>query len=88
MEIIAQLLPFIFLIAIMYFVIIRPQQQEVKKKKEMIASLKRGDRIVTSGGFIAEVYKVEEQFFKVKLNDDVVVRLEKDFVLRKFGDEA
>ncbi len=88
MEILGQLLPFIFLIAIMYFVIIRPQQQEAKKKKEMIESLKKGDKIVTNGGFIVEVYKVEEKFFKVKMNDDVIVKLEKDFVLRKFGDEA
>ena len=88
MEILGQLLPFVFLIAIMYFVIIRPQQQEAKKKKEMIASLKKGDKIITGGGFIAEVYKVEEKFLKIKLNDDTIVRLEKDFVLRKFGDEA
>ncbi len=88
MEILGQLMPFIFLIAIMYFVIIRPQQQEAKKKKEMIESLKKGDKIVTAGGFIVEVYKVEENFFKVKMNDDVIVKLEKDFVLRKFGDEA
>ncbi|NPA66501.1 MAG: preprotein translocase subunit YajC [Epsilonproteobacteria bacterium] len=88
MELLGQFLPFIFLIAIMYFVIIRPQQQEVKKKKEMIESLKKGDKIVTHGGFIAEVYKVESDFFKVKLNDDTIVKLEKDFVLRKFGDEA
>jgi len=88
MGLLSQLLPFIFLIAIMYFVIIRPQQKEARKKKEMIESLKKGDKIVTSGGFIAEVYKVEEGFFKIKLNDDTVVKLEKDFVLRKFGDEA
>ncbi|SFV58439.1 Preprotein translocase subunit YajC (TC 3.A.5.1.1) [hydrothermal vent metagenome] len=88
MEMLGQLLPFVFLIAIMYFVIIRPQQQEMRRKKEMIESLKKGDKIVTSGGFIADVYKVEEKFLKVKLNDDTIVRLEKDFVLRKFGDEA
>jgi len=88
MEILGQLLPFIFLIAIMYFVIIRPQQQEAKKKQEMIDNLKKGDKIVTNGGLIVEVYKVEEAFFKVKLNDDTIVKLEKDFVLRKFGDEA
>jgi len=88
MDILAQLMPFIFLIAIMYFVIIRPQQQEAKKKKEMIESLKKGDKIVTNGGLIVEVYKVEESFFKVKLDDNTIVKLEKDFVLRKFGDEA
>jgi len=88
MDILAQLMPFVFLIAIMYFVIIRPQQQEAKKKQEMIESLKKGDKIVTTGGFIVEVYKVEEAFFKVKMDDNTIVKLEKDFVLRKFGDEA
>ena len=88
MQILTQLMPFIFLIAIMYFVIIRPQQQEAKKKKEMIDNLKKGDKIVTNGGFIVEVYKVEEAFFKVKMDDNTIVKLEKDFVLRKFGDEA
>ena len=88
MEFFAQLLPFIFLIAIMYFVIIRPQQQEAKKKKEMIESLKKGDKIVTNGGLIVEIYKVEEKFFKVKLDDNTIAKLEKDFVLRKYGNEA
>ena len=41
MEIISQLLPFVFLIAIMYFVIIRPQQKEAKAKQEMLESLKK-----------------------------------------------
>ena len=41
MEIISQLLPFVFLIAIMYFVIIRPQQNEAKAKKAMLAALKK-----------------------------------------------
>jgi preprotein translocase subunit YajC len=72
----------------MYFVIIRPQQQEMKKKKEMIESLKKGDKVVTSGGFIVEVYKVEENFFKVKMNDDTIAKIEKDFITRKYGDEA
>jgi preprotein translocase subunit YajC len=47
MEIISQLLPFIFLIAIMYFVIIRPQQKEAKQSKEMISALAKGDKVVT-----------------------------------------
>ena len=88
MEIISQLLPFIFLIAIMYFVIIRPQQKEVKEKKAMIESLKKGDKVVTTGGFIVVVHKVEENFFSVKMNDDTIVKLTKDAVAKKFEDEA
>lgn len=88
MEIITQLLPFIFLIAIMYFVIIRPQQQEAKRRKEMIEALKKGDKVVTNGGLIVVVHKVEEGFLSVKMNDDVIVKMLKDSIARKYEDEA
>ena len=88
MEMISQLLPFVFLIAIMYFVIIRPQQQQVKKHKEMIDSLKKGDKVVTNGGFYAEVKKVEDEFISVSLNSDTVVKMTKDSIARKQEDDA
>jgi preprotein translocase subunit YajC len=88
MEILSQLLPFIFLIAIMYFVIIRPQQKEAKNRLEMIAALKKGDRVVTIGGIIATVYKVEEQFLSVKINEETTVKITKEAVARKYEDEA
>jgi preprotein translocase subunit YajC len=88
MEILSQLLPFIFLIAIMYFVIIRPQQKEAKQRQEMINALKKGDKIITSGGIIATVHKVEEKFLSVKLNENVLVKITKDAVARKYEDEA
>lgn len=88
MEIISQLLPFVFLIAIMYFVIIRPQQKEAKAKKEMIEALKKGDKVITAGGFIVVINKVEENFLSVKLNDDVISKITKDSIVKKFEDEA
>ncbi|MBW6488077.1 preprotein translocase subunit YajC [Sulfurimonas sp.] len=88
MEILSQLLPFIFLIAIMYFVIIRPQQKEAKNRLEMIQALKKGDRVVTTGGIIATVYKVEEQFLSVKINEETTVKITKEAVARKYEDEA
>ena len=88
MEILSQLLPFIFLIAIMYFVIIRPQQKEAKARDEMIEALKKGDKIVTNGGFIVVVHKVEEEFFSVKINDDTVVKITKDAVARLYDTET
>jgi preprotein translocase subunit YajC len=88
MELISQLLPFVFLIAIMYFVIIRPQQQEAKRLQAMRDELKKGDKVVTSGGFIVVVNKVEESFLSVKMNDDVIVKITKDSVARKYEDEA
>lgn len=88
MDILAQLLPFIFLIAIMYFIIIRPQQQQAKKHKAMLESLAKGDKIITNGGFIVEIKKVEEAFFSIKMNDDVIAKLDKQSVARKYEDEA
>ncbi len=88
MEIISQLLPFIFLIAIMYFVIIRPQQKEAKSRQEMIEALKKGDKVVTNGGFVVVVQKVENDFLSVKMNDDVIVKILKDGVSRLYEPEA
>jgi len=88
MEIISQLLPFIFLIAIMYFVIIRPQQKEAQAKKEMIEALKKGDKVVTNGGFIVVIHKVEEEFLSVKMNDATITKITKDAIAKKFESEA
>ena len=87
MEIISQLLPFVFLIAIMYFVIIRPQQKEAKAKTAMLEALKKGDKVITNGGFIVVINKVEEEFLSVKMNDDVIAKITKDSVAKKFQDE-
>ena len=88
MEILGQLLPFVFLIAIMYFVIIRPQQKEAKTRKEMISALAKGDKVITSGGLIVVIHKVEEKFLSVKINDDTIVKITQDSVIRKYEDET
>ncbi len=88
MDIISQLLPFIFLIAIMYFVIIRPQQKETKARAEMIKALKKGDKVITNGGFIVTIHKVEENFLSIKMNSDVVAQITKDSIAKKYEDEA
>ncbi|MFZ2889587.1 preprotein translocase subunit YajC [Sulfuricurvum sp.] len=88
MEIVSQILPFVFLIAIMYFVIIRPQNQQAKKHKEMVEALAKGDKIITTGGLIVEIKKVEDTFFTIKMNNETEVRLVKDAVARKYEDEA
>ena len=88
MEIISQLLPFVFLIAIMYFVIIRPQQKEAKAREDMIAALKKGAKVVTNGGFIVVVHKVEEDFLSVKMNDDTIVKITKDSISKLYETES
>lgn len=88
MQLISQLLPFVFLIAIMYFVIIRPQQKEAQAKKNMIESLKKGDKVITNGGFIVVIHKVEENFLSVEMNKETIVKIAKDSIAKKYEDEA
>jgi len=80
---VAQFLPLVILFAIFYFLIIRPQQKQQKAHREMLESLSKGDKIVTTGGLIAEIVKTEEDFIKIKLNDSVIVKLDRAFVSKK-----
>ncbi len=82
---IMQFLPLIVLFAIFYFLIIRPQQKAQKEHKAMLESLSKGDKIVTTGGLIAEVVKPEEDFIKIKLNDDTIVKLDRAYVSKKLS---
>jgi len=49
----------------------------------MLGSLAKGDKIITSGGLIATIVKSEDDFIKIKLNDDTIVKLDKAFVAKK-----
>ena len=81
-DLISSLLPLVALFAIFYFLIIRPQQKQAKAHKEMIINLKKGDKIVTNGGLMVEVVKVEDAFFVVKNSDNSEMKLAKEFVTR------
>ena len=56
---ITQILPFILIFAIMYFLLIRPQQKKVKEHKALVEAIKKGDEVVTQGGLIGKVTKVK-----------------------------
>jgi preprotein translocase subunit YajC len=85
-SLLGSLLPLIVLFGIFYFLIIRPQQKQQKEHNAMLESLAKGDKIVTSGGLIVEISKVEEGFFKVKHSDGAESRLVKTFVASKWED--
>jgi preprotein translocase subunit YajC len=73
-------LPIILIFVIMYFLILRPQQQKAKQHRELVANIRRGDTIVTSGGLIGKVAKVEDGEIKVELAEGVTVRLVRGMV--------
>ncbi|ANE34412.1 preprotein translocase subunit YajC [Campylobacter hyointestinalis] len=82
-NILTSLLPLVVLFAIFYFLVIRPQQKQQKAHKAMLEALEKGDKIVTNGGLVCEVVKPEDDFIKVKLNDEVIVRIDRNFVAKK-----
>ena len=83
----ASLLPLIILFVIFYFLVILPQQREAKKHKLMVSELKKGDKIITTGGIIGEVVRNEPEYLIVRISKDVEVRIDKSAVARKLNDE-
>jgi preprotein translocase subunit YajC len=55
---IGMILPFVLIFVIMYFLIIRPQRAQLKKRQEMLSAVRRGDTVITGGGFVGKVTKV------------------------------
>jgi len=76
-EFLISLFPFIALFAIMYFLILRPQQKRMRLHREMVANVRRGDVVVTAGGLIGKVAKVEDTEVQVEIADGVRVRVVK-----------
>ena len=81
---IAQLIPLILIFIIFYFFLIRPQQKKVKERKIMVENLKRGDKVITSGGIIGEIERiVDNDKVEVLVSENVKVE-----VVRSTGIQA
>ncbi len=76
----------VVLFAFMYFLLIRPQQKEQKERAQMIRSLKPGDKIVTMGGRIGVITKVEDKTVKVRIAEKLDVDVLKTGVARILND--
>jgi len=85
-DLIGSLMPLIVLFAIFYFLIIRPQQKQQKEHQEMLDNLAKGDKIVTNGGLIVEITKVEDSFLTVKSVDGSSLRVARNFISSKWED--
>ena len=76
MEAFGTFLPLILIFAVFYFLLIRPQQRKVKQNKEMLSNLKRGDKIITSGGIIGTITKVSDnRELTVEVSNDVEIKI-------------
>ena len=80
-DFIMQLFPLVLIFVVFYFLLIRPQQAKVKAQREMLAGVKRGDRVVTGGGIIGLVTKViSDSELQVELAEGVRVRIIKQTI--------
>lgn len=68
------ILPWVAIFAIMYFLLFRPQQQRVKRHQALIAAVKKNDTVVTGGGLVGKVTKVDETEVEVELAPNVRVK--------------
>jgi len=75
---IGQFIPLILIFVIFYFFLIRPQQKKVKEHKAMVEGLKRGDKVITSGGIIGTIERViDNENVEVKIAENVNVEIVK-----------
>jgi len=73
---IGQFIPLILIFVIFYFFLIRPQQKKVKEHKLMVENLKRGDKVVTSGGIVGSIERViDNDKVEVIISDNVKVEV-------------
>jgi len=83
-DLFGSLLPLVVLFAIFYFLIIRPQQKQQKEHSAMLEALKKGDKILTNGGLIVEITKVEELFLIVKNVDGSTLKVARSYIASKW----
>ena len=73
-------LPFILIIGIFYFLIIRPQNKKQKETQKMLAALKRGDRVVTIGGIHGTIQTIKDQTVIVRIDEGVKVEFSRSAI--------
>ena len=77
----AQFIPLILIFVIFYFFLIRPQQKKIKEHKSMVASLQRGDEVVTSGGIVGKIDRVlDDDKIDITIAENVTVQVIKSTV--------
>ncbi len=88
MALLLQLLQFLPLFIILYLLLIRPQQQQKKKLSAMLKTLKKGDRVLTTGGIFGTVIGVDEAKAVLKIAEDVKVEFSKTAIVQVLAAEA
>jgi preprotein translocase subunit YajC len=72
--------PMIFMVVIFYFLLIRPQQKKAKEHKALLDNLKKGDRIISSGGLIGTIVNIDDQIVNVEIADRVRIEMARPYI--------
>ncbi len=84
----AQMLPmFIMIVVIFYFVIYRPQKQQRQKQQDMISQLKKGDKVVTSGGLWGTVTNVGKETVTLQVAENAKIKVVREHIVRLRGED-
>jgi preprotein translocase subunit YajC len=86
-ESLAGFLPIILVFVIFYFLLIRPQQAQQKKRREMLASLKKGDRVVSIGGIYGMIKEIKDDTVVLRIADNVNIKIARAGIERILTDE-
>ena len=86
-QIVSALIWMAILLGIFYFLLYRPQQQQRKKHEEFINSLKKGDKVVTSGGIIGEIKSVGDKTVSLKVSEGTIIKVLKQAIASYYQDE-
>ncbi len=81
------LLPLAVIFAIFYFLMIRPQQKQAKKVKEMLAALKKGDRVITRGGLMGTIYGIADGIVTLELAENIRIKVSREAIAGLQGTE-
>ncbi|KAI1696625.1 preprotein translocase subunit domain-containing protein [Ditylenchus destructor] len=79
---IVQMLPLVALFAIMYFLMIRPQMKRQKEHKALVEALAKGDEVITAGGLLGKVSKIEESYLRVEIAPGVEIQVQRSAVVQ------
>jgi preprotein translocase subunit YajC len=74
------LLPFLLIIVVFYFLILRPQQKRQKERQKLLEGVKKGDKVITSGGIHGTVEGIEDDSILVKIADNVKVKMDRSAI--------
>ena len=74
------MLPLVLMFVVLYFVMIRPQMKKQKEHRTMVEALAKGDEVVTAGGLLGKVSKLDDNFISVEIANGVEVKLQRSAV--------